>query len=163
MAVTNKRSRSSSTGLTPQQASRKPSSKLETLLTGHRAASWCFLEGLLQTCGPRKKFLIRKGYQEEWPKSRPLQGTLWEGAASVLAQTSKAQRTSKRQILSQVTVSLFYAPRFHIYVCVLAMHMLLVYHTDYNYWIIIICRWKLPGYFGTGQALRVSQKKDYVV
>ena len=116
MAVTNKRSRSSPTGLTPQQASkttRKPSSKLETLLTGHRAAKkklvfserssanlWTTQEDFAVV-----QFLIRKGYQEEWPKSRPLQGTLWEGVASVLAQTSKAQRTSKCHFLSQVTVS----------------------------------------------------------
>lgn len=102
--MASKRSRGDPTGLTPVQPSKKPSSKLRSLLTGHQVTSlkkklfaggkdpsslWTPEEASLVD------YILRRGY-EDWPASHPLCTELWEGAARYLSEKGHTtKRTSK--------------------------------------------------------------------
>ena len=105
-AGASKRARSSPTGLTPVQAAKKPSSKLQSLLTGHTKLTSSRKKLFssdkdttnLWTAGEEASlvdYLMRKGH-EAWPTSHPPRTKLWEGAARFLVEKGyKAKRTSK--------------------------------------------------------------------
>ncbi len=109
--MANKRPRGDPTGLTPVQASKKPASKLKSLLTGHQMSSTVIKKSLFHTKTSGKRdisclwtpeeeaslvqYLLNKGYKE-WPKSHPPCPELWEGAARFLCEKGHAaKRTSK--------------------------------------------------------------------
>lgn len=96
MATHSKRSRvrSSPTGFTPKQPSKKPATRLRSstpkMLT-YSSHPWTISEDSLLV-----EYLLKKGYSEAWPKSHPPCVELWDGAVCYLAERGhKTKRTSK--------------------------------------------------------------------
>ncbi len=82
-------------------------SKLISLLTGHTSskkkivfsASYKQKQNMWMTSEDASliDYLIKRGYSEAWPKSRPRCVELWEGAVQYLSERGhKVKRTSKK-------------------------------------------------------------------